>query len=670
MAVKTDMNKAYNRLEWNFLLRVLRANGFNSRVCGLIMKCVSTVSYSILLNGAPLAPFNPKRGLRQGDPLSPFLFILCSKVLSKLISKAEGNGNLVGVKVARRSTSVSHIFYADDSMFFCQANERNARTLLNCLQKYEKWSGQSVSKAKSGVFFSPNTSARCKEDITNLLGMGWLKQSEKYLGNPFFFSANKRKDYHFLKEKILGHLEGWKARHLSQAGRTVLEMDKPWVKVMLEKYCHNSNPWIVEKQSRDSWSWKSILDTRKVCLDNAGILIADGDSEIWDRPWIPEVDLQAIKDSFHYVNNQALWKFRDLFTENSCCWNVNLIRKCFDDHIASEILKIHPIQEGRDIVFWKAAKSGNFSVKSAYWAGQQDSSKAETILLETFLQHAFNGGKFSFWSYDPYLCPFCLSAAENGLHLFCQCPVTRGIWFLRGISLDCFGWTNLEEFGRWWRNLKDSEIQTFIACTCDTVWKWRNEMVFKEKPLNVNLLIRDCLDRCNRFLRIWNNCEDPEARESSLDIPEEPPDDHWRCSVDASVAGGRAGFAVFHRQQELEKSWLAVGVGNVEGVLEGELRAIELALESGLKHQVVKIWVETDSKVAALAFKNARIPYGWRVFPLFSKCMNLCERFESVIVTYVPRTSNVHADSLARWARESNCAVSGLLREVAPCCGH
>uniref|UniRef100_A0A803QRJ6 Reverse transcriptase n=1 Tax=Cannabis sativa TaxID=3483 RepID=A0A803QRJ6_CANSA len=67
MAIKTDMSKAYNRLEWSFLLRVLKVNGFNDHACTLIMNCVTSVSYSILLNGAPLAPFNPKRGLRQGD---------------------------------------------------------------------------------------------------------------------------------------------------------------------------------------------------------------------------------------------------------------------------------------------------------------------------------------------------------------------------------------------------------------------------------------------------------------------------------------------------------------------------------------------------------------------------------------------------------------------------
>ena len=119
MAVKTDMSKAYDRIEWGFLKAVLTRFGFHENWIAWIMTCVKTVSYSFLLNGAPQGKVIPSRGLRQGDPLSPYLFILCTEVLSDLCTKAQVNGSLPGIRVARASPLVNHLLFADDTMFFC-----------------------------------------------------------------------------------------------------------------------------------------------------------------------------------------------------------------------------------------------------------------------------------------------------------------------------------------------------------------------------------------------------------------------------------------------------------------------------------------------------------------------------------------------------------------------
>jgi hypothetical protein len=111
MALKLDMEKAFDCMEWDFLIRLLTLLGFNSTWTQWIKQCISTSSFSIMMDGSPYGNFSPSRGLRQGDPLSPFLFILGSEALSRIIFKEENSGNLHGIRIARRSPVVS-IFYS------------------------------------------------------------------------------------------------------------------------------------------------------------------------------------------------------------------------------------------------------------------------------------------------------------------------------------------------------------------------------------------------------------------------------------------------------------------------------------------------------------------------------------------------------------------------------
>ena len=106
------------------------------------MSCISSVQYKVLINGQPKGHIIPNRGLRQGDPLSPYLFILCSETLIANIRKKEEEKLLTGLKIARDNLAISHLLFVDDSLFSCRANRQECEVILQILKDYERASGQ------------------------------------------------------------------------------------------------------------------------------------------------------------------------------------------------------------------------------------------------------------------------------------------------------------------------------------------------------------------------------------------------------------------------------------------------------------------------------------------------------------------------------------------------
>ena len=222
MALKLDMSKAYDRVEWLFVLKIMEKMGFCQKWRDWIFKCMSSVVYSFNLNGEKRGIVTPTRGIRQGDPLSPYIFLLVSEGLSRLLSSAMVRQEISGLKIAKHSPALSHLFFADDTLIFCKANKEEAAKVMKLLELYGKASGQIINAEKSSVFFSKNTKEGEKAEILDTLGGMMEAKQSKYLGLPLVIGRPKKQVFSYIKERVIRRMGGWKERLLSNAGKEVL----------------------------------------------------------------------------------------------------------------------------------------------------------------------------------------------------------------------------------------------------------------------------------------------------------------------------------------------------------------------------------------------------------------------------------------------------------------
>ncbi|KAL5575135.1 hypothetical protein UlMin_016834 [Ulmus minor] len=222
LALKLDMAKAYDRVEWGFIYKIMNKLGFSEVWSNKIMACISSVSYSFQFNGQRVGHLIPSRGLRQGDPLSPYLFLLCGEGLSSLLHSYEQAGYLQGLRCGRRGPTISHLFFADDSLLFFEATTSACSALKEALCSYEAASGQAVNLSKSAVCFGPNLPEEDAVDLSACLGVPRVRCHENYLGLPCYTGKNKQGIFSSIKDRVWNKLCGWKSKLLSAGGREIL----------------------------------------------------------------------------------------------------------------------------------------------------------------------------------------------------------------------------------------------------------------------------------------------------------------------------------------------------------------------------------------------------------------------------------------------------------------
>jgi hypothetical protein len=221
MFIKLDLAKAYDRVSWEFLDQVLVAFIFDKEWVEWILSCVTSPSFSVLINGEPTELFSASRGLRQGDPLSPYLFIIMAEGLGRFIKFHPEQGLVQGWKWHNNISAYTHLQFVDDTGLMGLATINEARNFKIILDTYLKASGQQINEGKSSIYFF-NTPQPIQRRIARILRFQIESLPLIYLGVPVTLGTQLKEYWQDLLDKFRSRVGHWTHRWLSSAGRVIL----------------------------------------------------------------------------------------------------------------------------------------------------------------------------------------------------------------------------------------------------------------------------------------------------------------------------------------------------------------------------------------------------------------------------------------------------------------
>lgn len=220
VGVKVDFEKAYDRIYWPFLFQTLRWWGFNDTWRGWIESCVCHAKVAILVNGEPTKWIMTKRGVRQGDPLSPYLFLLVAECLARLTNEAIANNLIKGIGPSEAGKATLTQF-ADDTFFFCKAKIRYLKNLKFLWRLFEWASGMKINTEKSELYYLGQKDEK-RARLANILKCKVGTRPTKYLGFPLSPKPPPKESWREVIQKLHRKIRGWQAKLLSRGGRLIL----------------------------------------------------------------------------------------------------------------------------------------------------------------------------------------------------------------------------------------------------------------------------------------------------------------------------------------------------------------------------------------------------------------------------------------------------------------
>ncbi|XP_074298053.1 uncharacterized protein LOC141628862 [Silene latifolia] len=508
MAFKADMSKAYDRLNWHFIRATLVKMRFPDWTIKLIMKCIYSVSYEILINGIPSQKIIPWCGLRQGDPLSPYIFVICTEVLSQCLRKEERLGTIKGIQIFRGSQAISHLFFADDSIFFLEGKSSSScSTLASTISNYCRGSGKRINEAKCAIIISPSSSLSFAQDCFKIFRVSPTAEMGKYLEFPTDigiseYGKSKRDIFNFLIDNVKKRMSSWNGLLLSSAGRLSLisSILSSLSTYFLSVFKMPDLGRLRGSRTSKSISWRSKLflnqpkglgglGIRNTRCFNQALLAKIGWNMLHDPSSLISrtIGVQLGLDWTNCINCVETVKSKDSWICKGILWGA----KTFTKHIAwmvdSESSTLASVKDLSRI-------SSGCRAFIKKWLWHLPGPKRWIILLWKILTQTLSVAREleKRGIGDGFFCRLCdRQCVESLEHLFRDYEFVSRLWSANhlGINANSVSNISIQEWIINWLSLlsrKENSIDGVISfmCTIWTIWVTRNTHVYSNEPLS------------------------------------------------------------------------------------------------------------------------------------------------------------------------------------------
>ncbi|OMO87766.1 reverse transcriptase [Corchorus capsularis] len=688
MGLKLDMNKAYDRVEWGFLEAILEKFGFCQKWIKWIMECLSTVSYTLVINDKPSGSIIPSRGLRQGDPISPYLFLFVVDVLSRMVHSAVSVGVLHGTYLSRYCPPLTHLLFADDSLFFLAATKENCDGMTWILKAYCDASGQLVNLQESSIIFSNNTPADVRFQVEASLQIVGAPNPGTYLGVPNLWGKTKCQAMKFIQERIKDKLQGWRQCWLSQGGKEVLIKSVASALPtyimsgykLPKKLCGEINSDMAsfwwgqgDESSKIHWlSWEKLTngkekrgigfrnleDFNRALLEKQGWRILTQPNAFWVKilkalyfkdcdfmearkisraSWSWDSIIEGRKQG-EIIGGNLPRKVAEIMDKEEGIWKLKAIKQEVEPAIINNIEKLlisHSNEEDR--VVWPHNQDGIYSVKSGYFAIKD---QAPRILSTSSSSHQ------CVWFGS------CLNYQIDRRRI-----TTFDVWIFEVLNM---------------KGVRESvriELQAIIAFICWQIWKARCAACFEKKGLCVEHVIYVAEKAVLEFQKAKeyrNTAAKVHSKESANAIWQKPVVGHLKINCDGAFdeLTGTAACGVIVRDcngriiDGLAKPLL------VTSSVEAEAIAVKEALILAKDRQFEHFAIETDSEVVQRSITSSPKDYvlDWKILPIVKDIKDAMALISTVDISWIGRKANMAANWVATSMRKGMCPLDWVSR--------